>query len=95
MTEDETVGWDHRLNGHEFEQTPVSEGQGSPLVPFSGVLLFRAYWSCPRACLKEQRQGMEARSMQVTQIAKMSMSEIARPSPHAAPSGASDQYTRS
>lgn len=67
----------------------------SPLVPFSGVLLFRAHRSCPRACLKEQRQGMEARSMQVTQIAKMSMSEIARPSPHAAPSGASDQYTRS
>ena len=22
MTEDETVGWHHRLNGHEFEQTP-------------------------------------------------------------------------
>ena len=44
------------------------------MVPFSGVLLFRAHWSCPRACLKEQRQGMEARSMQVTQIAKMSMS---------------------
>ena len=20
MTEDETVGWHHRLNGHEFEQ---------------------------------------------------------------------------
>ena len=20
MTEDEMVGWDHRLNGHEFEQ---------------------------------------------------------------------------
>ena len=30
MTEDETVGWDHRLNGHEFEQTQGnSEGQGS------------------------------------------------------------------
>ena len=29
MTEDEMVGW-HRLNGHEFEQTPGdSEGQGS------------------------------------------------------------------
>ena len=29
-TEDETVGWHHRLNGHEFEQTPGdSEGQGS------------------------------------------------------------------
>ena len=30
MTEDETVGWHHRLNRHEFEQTPGdSEGQGS------------------------------------------------------------------
>ena len=29
-TEDETVGWHHRLNGHEFEQTHGdSEGQGS------------------------------------------------------------------
>ena len=30
-TEDEMFGWHHRLNGHEFEQTPGdSEGQGSP-----------------------------------------------------------------
>ena len=30
MTEGETVGWHHRLNGHEFEQTPGdSEGQRS------------------------------------------------------------------
>ena len=30
MTEDKTVGWHHRLNGHEFEQAPGdSEGQGS------------------------------------------------------------------
>ena len=30
MTEDEMVGWHHRLNGHEFDQTPGdSEGQGS------------------------------------------------------------------
>ena len=30
MTEDEMIGWPHRLNGHEFEQTPGdSEGQGS------------------------------------------------------------------
>ena len=29
-TEDEMVVWHHRLNGHEFEQTPGdSEGQGS------------------------------------------------------------------
>ena len=30
MTEDEMAGWLHRLNGHEFEQTPGdSEGQVS------------------------------------------------------------------
>ena len=30
MTEDETVGWHHRLNGHKFEQIPEDgEGQGS------------------------------------------------------------------
>ena len=29
MTEDEMVGWHHRLNGHESEQTlEDSEGQG-------------------------------------------------------------------
>ena len=29
MTEDETGGWHHRLNGHEFEQAPgVGDGQG-------------------------------------------------------------------
>ena len=31
MTEDEMTGWHHRLNGHEFEQSPGDgEGQGSP-----------------------------------------------------------------
>ena len=30
MTEDEIVGWHHRLNGHEFEQVlGDGEGQGS------------------------------------------------------------------
>ena len=30
MTEDEMVGWHHRLSGHEFEQTLGNgEGQGS------------------------------------------------------------------
>ena len=30
MTEDEMVGWDHRFDGHEFEQAPqVGDGQGS------------------------------------------------------------------
>ena len=35
MTENEMVGWHHRLDGHEFEQAPGDgEGQGS-LVCFS------------------------------------------------------------
>ena len=30
MTEDEMIGWHHRLNGHEFEQIlGDGEGQGS------------------------------------------------------------------
>ena len=30
MTEDEMVGWHHRLDGHEFEQAPgVGNGQRS------------------------------------------------------------------
>ena len=30
MTEDEMVGWHHRLSGHEFEQAPgVGDGQES------------------------------------------------------------------
>ena len=29
MTEDEMVGWHHRLNGHEFEQAPgIGDEQG-------------------------------------------------------------------
>ena len=29
MTEDEMVGWDHRRDGHEFEQSPgAGDGQG-------------------------------------------------------------------
>ena len=31
MTEDEMIGWHHRLDGHKFEQAlGVSDGQGSP-----------------------------------------------------------------
>ena len=33
MTEDEMVGWYHRLSGHEFEQAlGVGDGQGSLAV---------------------------------------------------------------
>ena len=35
MTEDEMVGWHHRLNGHEFEQT-LGDGEGGK----AGMLQF-------------------------------------------------------
>ena len=39
MIVDERIGWDHKLDGHEFEQTPGDgKGQGS-LV-----------WCSPRGC---------------------------------------------
>ena len=40
MTEDEMVGWHHRLNGHEFEQTPgdsVGRKPGMLQSQFSSV----------------------------------------------------------
>ena len=37
MIKDEMVGWHHRLNGQEFEQTPgKSEGQGSLVLQSMG-----------------------------------------------------------
>ena len=41
MTEDEMLGWHHRLDGHEFEQDQgVGDGQGS--------LAFCSPWGCKR-----------------------------------------------
>ena len=38
MTEDEMVGWHHRLNGHEFEQIlEHSEEQGNLVSAVHGV----------------------------------------------------------
>ena len=39
MTEGEMVGWDHRLNGHEFEQAP-GDGKGQ------GTLACHSPWGC-------------------------------------------------
>ena len=38
MTENEMVGWHHRLSGDEFEETPgVGDGQGSWHAVVHGV----------------------------------------------------------
>ena len=38
MTEEEMVGWHHRLNGHESEQAPgAGDGQRPGVLQFTGL----------------------------------------------------------
>ena len=47
VTEDQLVGWYHRLNGHEFEQAPGDgEGQGS--------LTYNNPWGCKELDMTQQ-----------------------------------------
>ena len=46
VTEDETVGWHYRLNGHEFEQTP-GDGEGQ------GGLVCCSPWGCKELDMTE------------------------------------------
>ena len=47
MTEDEMVGWQHQLDGHEFEQAPgVGDEQGS--------LEYCSSWGCKELDTAEQ-----------------------------------------
>ena len=47
MTEDEMVGWHHRLNGHKFEQ-PLGIGDGQ------GNLACCSPWGCKESDMTEQ-----------------------------------------
>ena len=47
MTEDEMVGWDHQLNGHEFEQAPGELDGQENLACYSP-------WSCKELDMTEQ-----------------------------------------
>ena len=46
MTEDEMVGWHHRLNGHEFQQAP-RDGEEQ------GGLAWCTIWSCKESDMTE------------------------------------------
>ena len=53
MTEDEMVGWHHRLGGHEFDQAlGVGDGQGS--------LACCSPWSCKESDMTERLNWTEA-----------------------------------
>ena len=52
MTEDEMVGWHHRLNGHGFGWTlGVGDGQGS--------LVYCSSWGCKESDMSEQLNWTE------------------------------------
>ena len=52
MTEDEMVGWNHQLNGHEFEQTlGVGDVQGS--------LACCSPWGCKESDITERLNRTE------------------------------------
>ena len=55
MTEDEMVGWHHRLNGHEFEQTP-GDGEGlgrlAGCSPWGHKESNTTYWLNNNKCVK-------------------------------------------
>ena len=56
MTEDEMVGWHHRLNGHEFEQTlGVDDGQGS--------LMCCSPWGCKESDTTERLHFFTVKAM--------------------------------
>ena len=46
MTEDEMVGWHHRLNGHEFKQD-LGDGEGQ------GSLACCSPWGCKESDMAE------------------------------------------
>ena len=47
MTEEEMVGWHHRLDGREFEEAPaVGDGQGS--------LVCCSSWGCKESDMTER-----------------------------------------
>ena len=47
MTEDEKVGWHHRLDGHEFEKVlGVGEGQGSLACCSPHKVFATSCWGC-------------------------------------------------
>ena len=47
MTEDEVIGWHHRLNEHEFEEAPgAGDGQGSLVWYMWSVRLQRVGHNC-------------------------------------------------
>ena len=62
-TKDETVGWHHRLDGHEFEQAPgVGDGQGS--------LVYCSSWGHKEMNMTERLNWTELQASEVALMVK-------------------------
>ena len=57
MTEDEMVGWHHRVNGHEFEQAP---GDGER----PGSLACCSPWGCRESDTTEKLNNKQQKGRQ-------------------------------
>ena len=70
LTEDEMVGWHHRLDGHEFEQTPgVGDGQGG-LVCYSS-------WGCKESDITEWLNWLTVVFIWASQVALLVKNTLA------------------
>ena len=58
MTEDEMIGWHHRLNGHEFEQA-LRDGKRQ------GCLACCSSWCCKESDMTEQLNNKSSRDQAV------------------------------
>ena len=68
MTEDEVIGWHHRLHGHDFEQTlGDTEGQGSLAFcsPWGSKLDMPEGLNNNNNILKEKRLGLKRKYAKV------------------------------
>ena len=65
-TEDEMAGWHHRLNGHEFEQTP---GVGNE----QGILACCSPWGCRELDMTEQLNWTELNSKRLIKLNKKTL----------------------
>ena len=54
--EDEVVGWYHRLNGHEYEQT-LGDGEGQ------GSLVYCSPWGCKEFDMTEKLSNNKLNQM--------------------------------
>ena len=63
MTEDEMVGWHHRLDGHEFEQT-LRDGKGQ------GRLAYCSPWDQSWMQLSNEQQKTHQREQRNTDYRK-------------------------